>query len=207
VEGVHTVAPHLRTSITKMELTRGDWLCPGCHAVFDHKKHHPLVLNECGHTFCHHCVTGEVLNQMCSMCKSDFNFEKCVPNHILEPILLVVEETEDAAFLELIVPKPKQSSVRICFSCDSKEAVVYCKEDKCFFCCECNDAIHSAGKWKLHSRVDASKAPTMPVECAEHKDEVLKFYCITCSRTVCRDCKDGILGSHADMFWCLCKKP
>eukprot|EP00475_Leptophrys_vorax_P020227 TRINITY_DN27687_c0_g1_i1.p1 TRINITY_DN27687_c0_g1~~TRINITY_DN27687_c0_g1_i1.p1 ORF type:complete len:452 (+),score=90.67 TRINITY_DN27687_c0_g1_i1:165-1358(+) len=64
-------------------------------------------------------------------------------------------------------------------------------------CGACDAQVHAAAIFKSHERVEVSKAPITSLDCSEHKDENVRFFCYTCSKPVCRDCKDSILGKHS----------
>eukprot|EP00475_Leptophrys_vorax_P034014 TRINITY_DN5435_c0_g1_i1.p1 TRINITY_DN5435_c0_g1~~TRINITY_DN5435_c0_g1_i1.p1 ORF type:complete len:441 (+),score=67.90 TRINITY_DN5435_c0_g1_i1:26-1348(+) len=98
--------------------------------------------------------------------------------------------------VDLISDPPKK--IPKC-SCDpTKDSVWYCTACKLSFCEACDSGIHSFQAFKSHERVSVSKAPTITsLGCSEHKDEQVRFFCLTCSKPVCRDCKDSVLGKHS----------
>src|SRR6185369_670934 len=82
--------------------------------------------------------------------------------------------------------------------CKNKQfANIYCKECRLLYCSDCDQMMHGVA-FKTHERVKPSyKHRVGNMFCSEHKGELLKLYCLSCKKPICRDCKDSVLGCHS----------
>ena len=84
----------------------------------------------------------------------------------------------------------------ICELCNSgDQAVSRCTNCKVFMCEYCVTAHKRINTFHGHQFLTllevknlGSKALAKPAFCTKHADEVLKLYCDTCQKTICRDC-------------------
>ena len=84
----------------------------------------------------------------------------------------------------------------ICELCNSGDpAVSCCTNCKVFMCEYCVTAHKRINTFHGHQFLTllevknfGSKALAKPAFCTKHADEVLKLYCDTCQKTICRDC-------------------
>ena len=84
----------------------------------------------------------------------------------------------------------------ICELCNSGDpAVSRCTNCKVFMCEYCVTAHKRINTFHGHQFLTllevknfGSKALAKPAFCTKHADEVLKLYCDTCQKTICRDC-------------------
>ena len=84
----------------------------------------------------------------------------------------------------------------ICEHCNSGDSAVSrctnCKVFMCEYCVTAHKRINAFLGHQILSLAEVkylgSKALAKPAFCAKHTDEVLKLYCDTCQKTICRDC-------------------
>ena len=96
--------------------------------------------------------------------------------------------------------------VRWCDVCTERNAVIWCIDCTCYLCEPC-DAAHSHFKsTKNHHILTVEEMRYREAEfitakmqdyCSEHVDEVVKFYCTTCAKAVCRECNIVTHDGHA----------
>lgn len=106
-------------------------------------------------------------------------------NFFLNNLLSVVALHEDSA----------SSSVE-CDICDSGDPPVNrCTTCCCFLCEFCSQAHLRARGTRSHGLVSLEEAKKMgsvalakPPLCKEHEGEVMKLFCVTCDKAICRDC-------------------
>ena len=84
----------------------------------------------------------------------------------------------------------------VCEHCNSGDSAVSrctnCKVFMCEYCVTAHKRINSFLGHQILSLAEVknlgSKALAKPAFCTKHTDEVLKLYCDTCQKTICRDC-------------------
>ena len=84
----------------------------------------------------------------------------------------------------------------VCEHCNSGDSAVSrctnCKVFMCEYCVTAHKRINAFLGHKILSLAEVknlgSKALAKPAFCTKHTDEVLKLYCDTCQKTICRDC-------------------
>jgi hypothetical protein len=86
----------------------------------------------------------------------------------------------------------------ICDQCNRNCGELYCVDCDILYCKECDRSVHQFKVLQNHlPRIEANAKPKLASDiCSVHKDEKLKFFCVTCDAPVCRDCKDSIIGKH-----------
>ena len=98
-----------------------------------------------------------------------------------------------------------------CLRKNTGSAVAFCTNCCDFLCKLCREEHHSWRRTQNHeilaigeqkSKENEASAmidiPQQPMPCPHHKDEVLKFYCMTCTALICRDCRDTKHKDHSD---------
>ncbi|XP_060079301.1 protein PML-like [Ylistrum balloti] len=168
--------------------------CSICLVLFTKPKILP-----CLHTFCLECITQHFnkskngVNARCPTCRDIFtlpdeNAENLKSNFYINSLTEVV--------------RTKTTAVKKCSFCLLKnvneKAYWMCIECSDFLCNKCKDnhlgtritfTHHIISVVELVSGTyDKELRNTYRLQCEKHKDEILKFYCETCSSTVCRDC-------------------
>jgi hypothetical protein len=157
-------------------MCRGEFLCSVCLLEFDNVDRRPVVWGSCGHSVCQTCLC-ELLRNACVTCQMAFD-----PTKNMNVSIQCNPHVQ-----ALLKPLP------ICNGCD-QFATVYCKHEDSHYCDECDNMVHSTlQKFKLHERVGAYESPMSALDCSEHKDEGVKFYCSTCSKAI-------LLGTHSKHF-------
>ncbi len=162
-----------------------DYSCPKCSKVLQQPKY-----LKCLHCFCINCIKEEVAEGkvICYVCDKVTEINHSIedlptPYHILDRM----EIEEDAEHSE-------------CKSCkDGGKVVSYC--NKCLHICESCSISHKrmksfdSHKVKRISEIQ-NDDPLKTLQelgkkttCKNHKDEELKYFCITCKKSVCRDCE------------------
>ena len=84
----------------------------------------------------------------------------------------------------------------VCEHCNSGDSAVSrctnCKVFMCEYCVTAHKRINAFLGHQILSLAEVknlgSKALAKPAFCTKHTDEVLKLYCDTCQKTICRDC-------------------
>ena len=84
----------------------------------------------------------------------------------------------------------------VCEHCNSGDSAVSrctkCKVFMCEYCVTAHKRINAFLGHQILSLAEVkklgSKALVKPAFCTKHADEVLKLYCDTCQKTICRDC-------------------
>lgn len=76
-----------------------------------------------------------------------------------------------------------------CSNCKSAETELLCRKCEANYCSECDEVVHAIPILKTHASVRIDQKPRrMGISCTQHADEKLKFWCNTCSISVCSDC-------------------
>jgi len=73
--------------------------------------------------------------------------------------------------------------MKMCIQCDEKEAVLFCKNCKDFFCQECYKRLHQRGRRQNHLTTWVEMGM-----CAECQESIALFHCVQCADLYCRDC-------------------
>ena len=149
----------------------------------------------CLHSFCFKCLKDETKN--CPTCKKAFE----LPKGGLSALPKDLRKQYEVEVAEYRV-KIESSSAIACDRClDSSEnkATTFCCNCCKFLCSKCKeDHLRHREKYQ-HELVDIGQGnlstkslletiPHKKASCQFHSDEVLKFFCETCSQLVCRDC-------------------
>lgn len=84
-----------------------------------------------------------------------------------------------------------------CENCESKAATLFCKQDTANLCHECDKSLHEVSKLAAkHTRIPLTEAgPQAFSPCRLHPDRLVEYFCPTCSRPVCVQCK--MIGHHS----------
>ena len=86
--------------------------------------------------------------------------------------------------------------------CQDQTAVVYCKNDQWYLCDDWDQTIHNdnVNAFKSiilskHERIKISEKDKTYGKCPIHIERELEFYCLTCDKPICVNCK--IKGDHS----------
>lgn len=83
----------------------------------------------------------------------------------------------------------------ICDNCEMAPAAVYCSADNANLCSHCDDSLHATKLTSRHIRTALDARQTLSSYCRSHPDRAVEFFCPTCSRPVCVNCK--MVGHHS----------
>lgn len=83
----------------------------------------------------------------------------------------------------------------LCENCEQHPAVVFCKADAASLCRACDEQVHQAKLSHKHHRVPLESGPQTFASCRQHPERLVEYYCPTCSRPVCVNCK--MIGHHS----------
>ena len=149
----------------------------------------PKIL-PCCHTFCLKCLERTVTRKAeitCPLCRKTH----AIPAGGLKDFLtdFIVSHEVEAADL-------RSKKAQVCGECECEGPVEsYCCDCQAYLCKECSTQAHK----KLRSYRGHKVIPVQDVDvaslqsnkvhyCSTHKNEVMKLYCETCSKLICRDC-------------------
>lgn len=81
--------------------------------------------------------------------------------------------------------------------CDSRASAVSCTACDSALCNNCDKVVHAANKIVMkHKRIPIHEANfAITTNCAQHRSELVKYYCPTCNVPVCVNCK--MVGDHS----------
>ena len=148
--------------------------------------HDPRLLH-CLHTFCKSCLDSVVKeNEEKTTCPTCHKVSPHPPHRLPRHLRL---ENEAAIARRLAKIQSEQS----CGSCDSKkEAEAYCHQcdaSLCSLCIKSHKSIRILRDHKVEALTNISTSLTSSlIYCTHHSDEVLKYYCTTCSSLICHEC-------------------
>ena len=157
----------------------------------------PRLLH-CLHTFCKSCLDSVVKkNEEKTSCPTCHKVSPHPPHRLPRHLRL---ENEAAIARRLAKIQSEQS----CGSCDSKEqAEAYCHQcdaGLCSFCVKCHKTLQVLRDHKVEALTNISTSLTSSlVYCTDHSDEVLKYYCTTCSSLICHEC---YMFEHKEHKYC-----
>ena len=164
--------------------------CKLCSNIFTDPR-----LLPCMHSFCFKCIKDET--KSCPTCKKPFE----IPEQGIQDLPRDIRKQYEVEVAEYAV-KIESSSEVACDRCiDSSEnkAAVFCGQCCKFLCSKCKeDHLRHREKYK-HKLISLGakqedfmslfdSIPHKATNCKIHNDEVLKFFCETCNKLVCRDC-------------------
>ncbi|XP_041969622.1 brain tumor protein isoform X1 [Aricia agestis] len=177
-----------------------DTVCALCRETFSD----PKVLN-CFHTFCRGCLEREQTHPdkvTCVTCRVDSQLPAAGIPGLLTNLVIAAAVEQDA---DLLAPSRQTNSPSArCTGCKSKEsdAVARCVDCANFLCPNCvmaHQFMHcfeghrvltftelKDDKGMLGSTITTSGEKT--AFCPRHKNDILKYYCRTCSVPVCKEC-------------------
>ena len=147
------------------------------------------------HSFCFKCIEDET--KSCLTCKKPFE----VPEQGLQDLPRDLRKQYEVEVIEYAV-KIEGSSEVACDRCmDSSEnkAAVFCGQCCKFLCSKCKEDHLRHRETCRHKLISLGakqedvtslfdSIPHKATICEIHNDEVLKFFCETCNKLVCRDC-------------------
>lgn len=88
-------------------------------------------------------------------------------------------------------PKLKQ----ICSICGKDNATLWCENDQCKLCEQCDKEAHATKLTQNHTRMPVAQSLLGQQRCPVHPDVAVAYYCTKCHCPVCLECK--VKGSHS----------
>ena len=184
--------------------------CGYCSELFKDPR-----LLPCLHTFCLPClakaseIQGAKEALQCPACDEKAPLQDggvhAFPKHLRKE-----HEVELARFRSKFDSEAGVECDR-CLRKNAGSAVAFCTNCCDFLCRLCREEHHSWRKTQNHeilaigeqkSKENEASAmidiPQQPMPCPQHKDEVLKFYCLKCEKLICRDCRITKHKDHSD---------
>ena len=163
--------------------------CPVCLEVFTEPKILP-----CCHTFCLKCLekiqqeNGEVI---CPQCRKSHK----IPAGGLVVLLTDFIAAYEIEIMYLKSSKGKRGETQACGECELSGPVeCYCSDCQSYLCNECVQLHKRLKAFRGHKvvpidNINAATLQSSQIQyCPIHKEEMLKLYCETCSKLICRDC-------------------
>ena len=182
----------MATVTLKGEASKKDLTCSVC---LDRLKDRKLL--PCLHTYCNACLQGilrkssDKSNIQCPQCRSIHAVPSGGVNELPSDMVL-------ANALNFHSLKEKKSAQPIsCNMCTEDDpATTYCPTCSKFLCEFCSKAHKRQVDYRDHKTVSLGDLDDktikagfeQPRRCPHHSDELLKLYCKTCYKLICRDC-------------------
>jgi len=163
----------------------------------------PRIL-PCLHSFCKKCLQklydehGVNKTLKCPTC------EECAPvpgegvNGIFQDLRRSYEA--EVAQYEAKLKSSSDQNCERCIKTDNGPAVCFCCNCCCLLCKTCEEDHQTWRETLNHKLVDVGEAASKgnvlqniekkPLLCAVHRRKKLRFFCVTCQKLICRDCKD-----------------
>ncbi|XP_026855801.2 transcription intermediary factor 1-beta isoform X1 [Electrophorus electricus] len=159
-----------------LELQKGECeTCVVCRTKLNSSAFPKLL--PCLHPVCKACITNnnDGNDKECPMCGLAFNLS---------------EVTDCFMFME---SAPK------CGGCDESVPSGWCVQCEEALCSQCVSAHQRVKVTRDHTVTpqDPSSGPTASLRCTSHKQEWLKFLCVTCNELTCRDCQLILHRGHS----------
>ena len=190
------------SSVTMASNTPSSATCGACSELYID----PRML-QCLHSFCSKCLKkileeqGSGTSLKCPTCQKTASLPEggvdSLPRDLRKDHEAVVAQYENKLQGE------EEVNCDRCIETSNGPAVSFCVNCCDFLCKVCSKDHKTWRKTLSHelqpvgssAKSDAKSAkpllktvPEMPLNCQQHSDEALKFYCETCSMLICRDC-------------------
>ena len=151
----------------------------------------------CLHSFCCECLKkqGQKNNLICPACKK----VAPLPAAGIDALPKDLRKSNEVQVVQYAtkIQSKKEISCDQCVDVTNGPATMFCVECCEFLCKACTKHHKSWRKTLSHELVVAeykktatplAKIPHKPLNCPVHEDELLKFFCETCTTLICRDC-------------------
>ena len=161
----------------------------------------PLLL-PCLHTYCKKCVEG-ILRKSIDKTQKTLSCPQCRKDHVLPeggvcsfPSDQVLANEVQAHALKTVVKSSSDMKQKQCTMCTEDDPPTsYCASCGKYLCDFCHKAHKRQVDFRSHkvtplSELGPEDILTMekPLHCQLHTGEVIKLYCKTCNKLICRDC-------------------
>lgn len=166
-----------------------DLTCTLCHDMFKEPK-----LLSCYHSFCKTCIEQLISKEAqdntsyftCPLCHSTIESRAEFPSNVYIQTQLSFQHD----ILKCEVCECQKDIKTKCLDCDQ------------LLCDSCLNFHLKIKTCKNHKVVEYTKSvtPSLKIKkssyCLKHRDEMLRFYCTQCDKTICRDCKHTTHEGH-----------
>jgi hypothetical protein len=166
-----------------------DLTCTLCHEMFKEPK-----LLPCYHSFCKTCIEQLISKEAqdntsyftCPLCHSTIESRADFPSNVYIQTRLSFQHD----ILKCEVCECQKDIKTKCLDCDQ------------LLCDSCLNVHLKIKTCKNHKVVEYTKSvtPSLKIKkssyCLKHSDEILRFYCTQCDKTICRDCKHTLHEGH-----------
>ena len=166
-----------------------------CSVCLDHLKDPKLL--PCLHTYCNACLQGilrksrDKSNIQCPQCRSIHAVPSGGVNELPSDMVLA-----NALDFHSLKEKEKSAQPIPCNMCTEDDpATTYCPTCSKFLCEFCSKAHKRQVDYRDHKTMSLGdlddktiKGFERPRRCSHHSGELLKLYCKTCRKLICRDC-------------------
>ena len=190
------------------EEIKNEITCSICYELFTDPRTLP-----CLHTFCKSCIQSSVDTGLAEVPEGFFECPLCRA-HVPLPAKGTDGISANFSIKRLIEIYSRRQEIstdtapkcRLCTS--GNPATMWCIECDCSICSECSN-VHKRMKMFAQHKVipmqEFTSDPKRAIEvfrnpgvCPAHPDQVLKFYCYTCDKTICVECAllDHPRGEH-----------
>ena len=161
---------------------------------------------QCLHTFCSKCLKkvfeeqGSKPSLKCPTCKA----REILPKGGVDALPKDLRKSYESEVAQYVVKIRSKDAINcdVCVKVSNGPAVSFCVECREFLCNVCSEHHQISRKTLDHelqpigSKITESgggvrsppKIAPKQITCQLHEDEILKFYCNTCSTLICRDC-------------------
>ena len=174
------------------EASKKDLTCSVC---LDRLKDPKLL--PCLHTYCKECLQGIIRkskdksNIQCPQCRFIYAVPSGGVNEFPSDMVLA-----NALEFHSLKEKEKSAQPIPCNMCTEDDpATTYCPTCSKFLCEFCSKAHKRQVDYRDHKTVslgdldaETIKGFERPRRCSHHSGELLKLYCKTCNKLICRDC-------------------
>ena len=165
--------------------------CSVCLELFTEPKVLP-----CCHTFCLQCLKKTASSEKT---QGTVSCPQCRQSHPIPAGGLTEFLTDFIANYEVEVAgisSHKSGKTIVCGECEGAGPVShFCSDCQNYLCDECGVQLHKRLRtYRGHNVVPVSEISAATLQscqvhfCGLHKGEILKLYCETCNKLVCRDC-------------------
>ena len=163
--------------------------CSVCLELFTEPKVLP-----CCHTFCLQCLKKTASSEKtqgtvsCPQCRQSHPIPEGGLTEFLTDFISIDK-------VEAVGLKSADNTIRVCGECEQEGPVTsFCTECQDFLCAECDQLHKKVKAYRSHKVVPKDEVNAAALHrsrvhhCSVHNAEVLKLYCKTCEKLVCRDC-------------------
>lgn len=157
--------------------------CDHCHFQFNKTTKQPIILPQCGHTFCLQCIKSMKI-QKCFQCHTKQNIDSFDSLLLNEKLINILDLTKTASSspLNLSAKSGKAQSRR-----QLTDSYLEHQEDEAEY-----DGINNRDGAQTH----ITNAASGKVYCFKHQDKEVEYFCKSCHSIVCPKCMFAEHNGH-----------